>query len=83
MTTVYSTETSRINIRCEQRINCDCFTFHLELKVANFLLQVQIIGGQVGILSVGLFELAAQLGYLILLSSQRRSLTLRQLKSVQ
>ena len=60
-------------------IQCVDFAFHLELEVADFLLEVEIVCGKVGILSVGLVQSAPQLGDLVLLSSQRRALTLRQL----
>jgi len=64
-------------------MKCDRFAFHLELQVADFLLQVEIVGGQVGEASVGLVQLAAQLGDLVLLDGQRRPLALRQLQPVE
>jgi len=60
-----------------------CFAFHLELKIADFLLQVEIVGSQVGIAAVRLVQFTAKFGDLVFLSSQRRALTLRQLQSVQ
>ena len=63
----------------DRESKCDCFAFHLELKVTDFLLQVEIVGGQIRIPSIGLIEFAAQLGDLVFFGSQRCTLTLRQL----